>query len=276
LKDPEKRKRYDQLGTEWQHGQEFRPPPGWEFQFDFGPTSQGKQQGFFWSSSAGGFSDFFETLFGGGSLREKFQGSEGRRTFFRQHYGADQEAVLRLTLEEAFRGGAKNITLQSQSISADGSLSTREKRYDVKIPPGILPGQKIRLAGQGAEGSGGGSRGDLYLKVEIEPHPRFRIEERNLYTELAITPWEAALGAELKIQTVSEKVSLKVPPGTQGNQKLRLKGKGMPNTKGPAGDLYVVVQIRIPKTLSPQEQKLFVKLSKVSSFNPRNSDASQK
>ncbi|UCE51486.1 MAG: DnaJ domain-containing protein [Desulfobacterales bacterium] len=272
LKDSEKRKRYDQLGTEWQHGQEFRPPPGWEFQFDFGSASKGRQEGFFWSSGTGGFSDFFETLFGGGSLRE----GEGRRTFFRQQHGANQEAVLRLTLEEAYLGGTKNITLQSQSLSADGSLVTREKRYDVKIPQGILPGQKIRLAGQGVEGTGGGSRGDLYLKVEIEPHPKFRIDGRNLYTELAIAPWEAALGAELKIQTISERVSLKVPPGTQSGQRLRLKGKGMPNTKGIAGDLYVVAQIRIPKTLSPQEQELFLKLSKVSSFNPRNPNNSQK
>jgi curved DNA-binding protein len=270
LKDPQKRIRYDQLGTGWRHGQEFRPPPGWEFQFDFGPEAQGGQQAFFWSSGTEGFSDFFETLFGRGSPPE----GQGHRTFFRQRHGTDQEAVLRLTLEEAFRGGAKNITLQSRSLAADGSLSTREKRYEVKIPPGILPGQKIRLTGQGAQDSEGGPRGDLYLKVEIEPHPRFRIEGRNLLTELAIAPWEAALGMELKIQTF-ETVSIRVPPGTQGCQKLRLKGKGMPNAKGQAGDLYVVIKIRIPKTLSPQERKLFSELSKVSSFDPRNPDGSQ-
>jgi curved DNA-binding protein len=272
LKDPEKRKRYDQLGTEWQHGQEFRPPPGWEFQFDFGQASQDKPEGFFWSAGAEGFSNFFEALFGVGSMKQ----GHSHRSFYRQQQGVDHEAMLKLTLEEAFQGGIKNIILQSQILSAEGNPVNREKRYDVKIPPGILAGQTIRLAGQGAEGSGGGSRGHLYLKVEIEPHPRFRIDGRNLYTDLALAPWEAALGVELKIQTVSENVALKIPPGTQSGQKLRLKGKGMPNTKGPAGDLYVVVQIRVPTTLSQKERELFLKLSKASSFNPRNSVGRQK
>lgn len=268
LKDPEKRKKYDQLGSGWQQGDNFQPPPGWEHNFDFGSGRQGRQESFFWSSDGDDFSDFFETLFGG-QFQQGFSRSEGRQPFSRQSRGSDHEAVLRIPLEEAFRGGTKTITMQAAEPSADGSISTRQKSYDVKIPPGILPGQKIRLSGQGGKGSGGGGSGDLFLKVEIEPHPRFRLNGRDLYTEIPITPWEAALGASIDIQTLSEPVTLKVPPGTQSGQKLRLRAKGMPNAKGSPGDLYAVTQIKIPKSLSKKERQLFEELKKVSAFNPR-------
>lgn len=267
LKDPEKRKKYDQLGTDWRAGQDFHPPPGWGAQGFGGGPGRG-QEGFYWNSAGeGDFSDFFETLFGG-RFRGASARSGGGRPFARQK-GADQEATLRLSLEEAARAGAKSITLQTQSVDAQGRVVPSEKRYEVKIPPGILPDQRIRLAGQGGEGFGDGGRGDLYLRVEIEPHPRFRLEGRDLYTDLPVTPWEAALGGEATIQTLSGTVTLAIPPGSQSGRKLRLKGKGMPNARGNQGNLYAVIQIKVPKRLTEEERKAFQELGEISSFNPR-------
>jgi curved DNA-binding protein len=268
LKDPAKREKYDQFGSNWQQGDNFQPPPRWQYRSDFGRGQQGTEESFFWSSDGGQYSDFFEALFGG-RFHENVKGAQGGRPFSINRRGSDHEAVLRIPLEEAFRGGTKTITMQSTGPGLDGNPSSREKRYDVKIPPGIMPGQKIRLSGQGGKGSGSGGSGDLYLKVEIEPHPRFRLEGHDLYTELAITPWEAALGAQIDVQTLDETVTLKVPPGTQSGQKLRLRAKGMPNVKGRRGDLYAVMKIKVPKKLSKKERQLFEELSKVSSFNPR-------
>ena len=267
LKDPEKRQKYDQLGSSWQEGQEFRPPPDWESMFGFGAGRGGRTE-FHWGGS-GDFSDFFETLFGGRGFRD----ARGARPSGFGHAwpqsGADQEATIKISLEDAYHGATKSITLQSQSLGPDGKVSLQGKTYDVKIPPGILSGQRIRLSGQGGSGVGGGPSGDLYLRVELEPHPRYRLEGRDLYMDLPITPWEAALGCEAKIRTLSGELSLKVPPGTQSNQKLRLKGRGMPNPKGNSGDFYVVIQIAVPKSLSDQERELYDELKRVSRFNPR-------
>lgn len=270
LKDPEKREKYDQLGENWKSGQDFRPPPGWETQFDFGGGPG--QRGFRWTTGEGGdFSDFFETLFGGGPFRQARGGARGAaRGPVWQQEGADQEAVLRISLEDAYQGGTKTVSLQAQTTTPEGLISTQQKNYEVKIPQGILPGQKIRLTGQGGAGVGGGRSGDLYLKVEIDPHPLYRIEGgRDLYMDLPVTPWEAALGAEIQVSTLAGSVSLKVPPGTHSGQKLRLRGRGMPSSKGSPGDLYVVIQIMIPKKLSERERELFEELQKASQFNPR-------
>jgi curved DNA-binding protein len=268
LKDPEKRQKYDQLGPDWQAGQEFRPPPGWDVHFDFGRGGAGQSE-FQWGGT-GGFSDFFEALFGGRGFHEAGAGGgrRGRGQVWSQP-GADQEATIRISLEDAFRGGAKPISLQSQTMTPNGQLSVQERRYDVKIPAGILPGQKVRLSGQGGEGMGGGARGDLYLKVEIEPHPVYQLKERDLYMDIAVTPWEAVLGAEIAAQTPSGPITLKIPPGTQGGVKLRLRGKGMPNPKGAAGDLYATVSIKVPTKPGKREQELFEELRKASDFNPR-------
>jgi curved DNA-binding protein len=268
LKDPEKRKKYDQLGPRWKEGQDFHPPPGWEnIHFQYGPRPGAGAEGTF-RGSGEAFSDFFETLFGG-AFSQARGGAGGQGPFVHQQAGADHEATLRISLEEAYWGGTKAVTLELQRPSPDGTVSRQQKRLDVKIPRGVLPGQKIRLAGQGGQGIGGGERGDLYLRVETEPHPRFRLEGRNLYTDLALAPWEAALGAKVQVQTFDGPVTLKIPPGTHSGRKLRLKGKGMPNPKGAPGDLYVVAQIRVPKTLSQKEKDLFEELGKISSFNPR-------
>jgi len=258
LKDPEKRKRYDQLGAHWKTGQDFTPPPGWEVHFDFGPgAGKGVEDIIFGFGGRGssGFSDFFEALFGG--MRRGQAGAE-TSGFTRVRDGADQEATIRISLEDAYHGAQKIITLPNS-----------HKTYEVKIPAGILPGQKIRLAGQGEPGIGGGRSGDLYLKVEIEPHPVYRLEGRDLYMNLPIAPWEAALGGDVTVDTIAGPVTIRIPSGTQSGQKLRLKGKGMPNPKGAPGDLYAVVQIMVPKHLTAKERELFEKLRDISTFNPR-------
>ncbi|MEJ5299852.1 MAG: DnaJ C-terminal domain-containing protein [Thermodesulforhabdaceae bacterium] len=257
LKDPEKRKRYDQLGTNWKAGQDFTPPPGWEVHFGFGPGTGKIFEDIFGFEGSGstGFSDFFEMLFGG---MRRGQAGTGTSGFTRVRDGADQEATIRISLEDAYYGAEKIITLPNSN-----------KTYEVKIPAGILPGQKIRLAGQGEPGIGGGRSGDLYLKVEIEPHPVYRLEGRDLYMNLPITPWEAALGGDVTVGTIAGSVTIRIPPGTQSGQKLRLRGKGMPNPKGAPGDLYAVVQIMVPKHLSREERELFERLKDVSTFNPR-------
>ena len=236
LKDPEKRKMYDQLGPNWRSGQDFRPPPGWETQFDFGRG--GAHQAEF-SSGAGPVGSAISSrncLAAGVSDRPaavRRPEGFGRGAVWRQA-GADQETTIRISLEEAFRGGTKPIVFQSQVINPKGQLEVQERRYDVRIPPGILPGQRIRLTGQGGEGTGGGPRGDLYLKVEIEPHPVFTLKGRDLYMDVPVSPWEAVLGSEVRLSTLSGNIDLKIPPGTQSGQKLRLRGKGMPNPKGRA------------------------------------------
>jgi curved DNA-binding protein len=272
LKDPEKRKKYDELGANWKAGQDFRPPPGWETQFSHG-TGGGPGQAEFHFGGPGSFSDFFETLFGGQGFQEAFGGGRGgsRRAPVWRQRGMDQEATLRITLEEAFHGVTKAFTLQMQTVAPDGQLSTTGKNYEVKIPAGILPGQKVRLAGQGGEGGGGGEKGDLYLKIEIEPHPVYRLEGNNLYVDLPVSPWEAALGAEIQLATLSGSVTLKVPPGAHSGQKLRLRGKGIPSSRGTPGDLYVVLSIQVPRKLSVREQALFEELRKASTYNPRQS-----
>ncbi|SMC25382.1 curved DNA-binding protein [Desulfacinum hydrothermale DSM 13146] len=265
LKDPEKRAKYDQLGSHWQAGQDFRPPPGWDVHFDFGGGTG--QENFFWSGS-GDFSDFFEMLFGRSGFGCPRGGAGAQPGGMWRQPGADREAVLRISLEDAYHGAVKTVTLPPE-FSGPGAPTRSGKTLEVKIPKGILPGQKIRLAGQGQEGMGGARPGDLYLKVELEPHPVYRLEGRDLYMDLPITPWEAALGAEVPVKAPTGTYSLKVPAGSQSGQKLRLRGKGMPNPKGAPGDLYAVLKIVVPKRLTKEEKDLFRRLAQVSRFDPR-------
>jgi len=196
------------------------------------------------------------------------QGGFGRGPVFQQP-GADQETTIRISLEDAFHGGTKSVLLRGRMINPQGRMQVQEKRYDVKIPPGILPGQRIRLAGQGEEGSGGGRSGDLYLRVEIEPHPAFELKGRDIFMELPVAPWEAVLGSEVRLPALSGSIDLKIPAGTQSGQKLRLRGKGMPNRKGAPGDLYVTVVVKVPTHPSEKERQLFEELRKNSGFDPR-------
>ena len=268
LGDPEKRKKYDQFGSDWQHSDDFRKPPGNDQNFGFNARPGNQTESFFWSSEGGDYSDFFEALFGA-PLQEKESAYKAQGPFSSNRQGADHEATLRISLEDAFSGAAKSITLHSEDNGSGITSGPKDKHYEVKIPAGILSGQKIRLQGQGGRGRSGGESGDLYLRVVIAPHPIFQLDGRDLIAELAITPWEAALGAKIEMPTLSGPVSLKVSPGAQSGRKLRLAGKGMPNSKGKAGDLYAVLQIKVPKHLSQKEKELFEALAKTSDFNPR-------
>ena len=176
--------------------------------------------------------------------------------------GADREARLALTLEEAAHSGEREISLS-------GPTPEQSKTYVVQIPQGIRPGQRIRLAGQGEKGVGGAPPGDLYLMVEILPHPTFRLEDRDLYTTVPVTPWEAALGAEVTLATLDGAVHVKIPHGSSSGRKIRLKGKGFPDPRGSPGDLYAEISIRVPQTLSAEERELFEQLAQVSYFAPR-------
>ncbi len=174
--------------------------------------------------------------------------------------GPDQEAVLELDIEEAYRGGSRTITLPGPE---------GERTYTVKIPPGVADGQRIRLGGQGAQGRGGGSAGDLYLIVRLRPHARYRVDGRDIYIDLPVAPWEAALGATVPVPTPGGDVKLKVPAGSSSGRRLRLRGKGMPNQRGKPGDAYAEVRIVVPQSLSERERELFEELARASTFDPR-------
>ncbi|HET9272896.1 MAG TPA: J domain-containing protein, partial [Methyloceanibacter sp.] len=176
--------------------------------------------------------------------------------------GADHEARLELSLEEAARGGEREVRL------ADATHG-QSRAYRVKIPAGVRSGQRIRLSGRGGEGSGGGKTGDLYLNVDIAPHPRFRMDDGNLTVRVPVTPWEAALGSEIDVPTLDGPVRVRVPAGSSSGRKIRLKGKGFPGKDGP-GDLFAELQVAVPHPLSDQERELFEKLKEASAFRPRD------
>jgi curved DNA-binding protein len=255
LKDPEKRAAYDQFGNQWQAGQEFRPPPNWDAGFEF------KGGGF---TGASGFSDFFEAMFGRASpwSQETFRGGPGFRAA-----GDNHHAKIMLNLEDAFNGGSRTITLQSPRLDSQGRVATQAHTLNVKIPKGVTEGQRIRLAGQGSPGTGGGPKGDLYLEVKFNPHRLFRAEKRDIYLELPVTPWEAALGRTVTVPTLGGKVDLKLPQGAQSGQKLRLKGRGLPGS--PAGDQYVVLRIVAPRAETPAAKALYERMEKEIPMNPR-------
>lgn len=257
LKDPDKRAKYDRYGAAWKAAQQSggTPPPGYEDVWvDLGNTGE------IFFSGTSGFSNFFEQLFGSASGRQRPGNSNQAWQWSRP--GADREAHLALTLEEAAYGGEREVALAS---SATGPSKT----YLVHIPKGIRPGQRIRLAGQGDPGTGEGKAGDLYLTVDLLPHPLFRLEGKDLYTTLPVTPWEAALGAEVTLPTLDGAVHVKVPAGSSSGRKIRLRGKGFPGTQSGPGDLYAEISVRVPETLSVEEQKLFEQLADISQFTPR-------
>ena len=277
LRDPEKRKKYDLLGSNWRNGQDFTPPPGWDgMGGGFGGFGRGRQAT---GPTASSFSDFFESLFGGGfggfrnagGFRQAADESDDAGTEWRRgsEAGDDQEVRIRIPLEDAYHGAERTITLQMREAAPGGRVRTVKKDIKVKIPQGVVSGQKIRLAGQGAPGEGGGPAGDLYMLVELEPHPQFRVGGRDLFADLPLAPWEAALGTEITLPTLGGDVSLKIPAGTSSGQKLRLKGKGIPNPRGDAGDLFAEIRIVTPKNLSKREKEAWEALQGTSDFNPR-------
>ena len=256
LKDPEKRAAYDQFGENWKHGQDFTPPPGWDAGFEFAG-------GGFTGAEAEPFSDFFESLFGGGGFRRAGGHRQGWRT-----KGEDHHAKILIDLEDAYHGAEKSLSLKVPEVDPSGHVVTRTRTLNVKIPKGITRGQRIRLRGQGAPGSGGGEPGDLYLEVDFRPHPFYRIEGRDLYLDLPVTPWEAALGATVKVPTPGGIVDLKIPPGSRSGRKLRLKGRGLPGN--PPGDEYVVLTIETPAAKTEEQRQLYERMAEIMPFNPRS------
>lgn len=251
LRDKEKRKAYDQLGSQWQQGQEFRPPPGWESRF---------QQGF-GAEDLGGFSDFFAEIFGG-----RPGGFRYERREYRMH-GEDLHATIEISLEEAFHGGIRTLSLQSPEVDEHGQVRQRTRQLNVQIPRGVSEGQHIRLAGQGGPGMGGGQAGDLFLQVVFAPHPLFHAEGRNIFLELPVTPWEAALGTRIKVPTLGGKVEMTIPSGSQSGRKLRLKERGLPGR--PSGDQYIILRIETPPASSDKARELYRQMAEEIPFNPR-------
>lgn len=248
LEDPEKRRKYDQFGEHWKTAGQGGPPPGYEgVQFEWGGPG-----GFSFREGAD-FSSFFEMLFGGVP-----QGARGRRGP-RVARGGHAEGVLTLTLEEAARGGPRDVSIQD---ARTGQVRT----FEVKVPPGVVAGQRIRLAGQGEPGHGGGPPGDLFLRIDVLPHRSLRLDGRDVHVQLPITPWDAALGAEIRLPTLDGEVDMKVPPGSSSGRRIRLRGRGFPNPTGQAGDLYVEIRIVVPEELSPSEAELFRRLAEISAF----------
>jgi len=238
LKDPQKRAQYDQFGSNYQNGQSFTPPPGW-----------GQQGG----AGAGNFSSFFDNMFGGGGMGGA---GGGRDNFYAQ--GEDVNTKITISLEDAFLGAKKTIRRPSGS-SQTGTLN-------VKIPAGITAGKKIRLSGQGMAGAGGNA-GDLFLEIAIAPHAHYRLEDKDIYLDLPIAPWEAALGAKVTVPTLAGRINLKIPAGAKSGQKMRLKGRGLPSKE--AGDQFVVLQIMTPPADSDTAKQLYQQMAEELSFNPR-------
>ncbi len=266
LSDPAKRKKYDELGANWKQGAEFRPPPGWEnftggnargfrggggaeeFEFHFGGT---------------GFSDFFEQLFG--SRMRGSSGGFGRQAQFEEEdfaaRGRDIEGDIMVTLEEVMRGSVRPVSVRHNSHT---------NTYQVKVPAGVTEGQRLRVAGRGEAGSGGAASGDLYLRVRLAKHPDFAVEDHNLIYEAELAPWEAVLGASISVPTLDGRVNIKIPPGMQNGQKLRVRGRGLPDRSGGHGDLIVVTRVEVPQQISESERKLWEQLARESRFNPRD------
>ncbi len=265
LGDADKRKRYDLLGANWKHGEEFTPPPDWEnARHEFRGARPGRNP----LEGLGDFSDFFESLFGGARFGRQRGAAHGMEWGEPQSAGQDQEADITISLEDAFHGARKTISLQSDAPAERGRPQHHTRAYDVRIPAGTADGARIRLRGQGLPGMDGGAPGDLYLRVHIEPHPRLRMVGRDLETDLPLAPWEAALGARVSIDTLDGAAALTIPPGTQSGQRVRLRGKGLPSADG-RGDLYAVVRTVVPRDLTAAERRLFEELARVSTFRPR-------
>jgi curved DNA-binding protein len=265
LSDPAKRKKYDELGSGWKSGAEFRPPPGWE-SFSGGQVFRGRAQPgeeFEFHFGGTGFSDFFEQLFG-----SRMRGGFGSRGGFRAEEfaerGADIEGDIMVTLDEAMRGSVREV-----NVRRPVGRATKTETYQVRIPPGVTEGQKLRVAGRGEAGSGGGESGDLYLRVRLARHPDFEVDGHDLIYEAELAPWEAVLGAEISVPTLAGRVNIKIPAGTQDGQKLRVRGRGLPSRDNGHGDLFVVARIAVPSKISDAERKLWEQLKRESKFNPR-------
>ena len=256
LSDPEKRAAYDQLGRGYQPGQEFRPPPDWDAGFEF--SGRG-----FSPHEAADFSDFFAELFGRMGSAGARHGHAGMRM-----QGEDHHAKVLLDLEDAFSGAARQISLRVPQTDAQGRVRLATRTLNVKIPRGVRAGQVIRLAGQGAPGSGGAPAGDLLLEVQFKPHPRLRVDGRDLHLSLPVAPWEAALGAIVQVPLPQGSVKVRIPEGAQSGQHLRVRGHGIPGQ--PPGDLLLEIQVVLPPATTPQARLLYETMARDLAFDPRH------
>ena len=260
LKDPEKRAAYDQLGSHWRSGQEFRPPPDWGRGFEFSGSFGGGG-----AADDGGFSDFFSSLFGSRSPFGQARGGGRARGFAAA--GDDHVAKIAIDLEDAYRGGAQTIELKSPQLTEDGRVAVKPRTLKVTIPRGVVEGQRIRLAGQGSAGVGGGPPGDLYLEIGFRPHPLYQVDGRDVTLTLPVAPWEAALGATVQTPTLGGPVDLRIPPNAKAGQKLRLKGRGLPGST--PGDQYVSLKIALPPSDSPKAKEIYEQMHRELDFDPR-------
>jgi curved DNA-binding protein len=257
LSDPEKRAAFDQLG-QYRPGEDFRPPPGWERNFRF---EQGNLDDML------DLSELFAHFGGAGAFGGR--GSAGRRAGGFAMRGQDYEVTANLSLEELNRGTEVALDLAAPESTPDGGTRRVPKTVRVRVPRGATAGQRLRVPGKGGAGAGGGPAGDLYLDIAVRPHPLFRADGHDLYLDLPVAPWEAALGAEVEVPTLDGRVKIGVRPGSRAGQKLRLAGKGLATPGGGHGDLYCVIQVVVPSVLSDRERKLYEELAKVSRFEPR-------
>lgn len=257
LKDPEKRTAYDRLGADWEAGQDFRPPPDWNEGFEF-------HGGGFTGADSEQFSDFFDSLFGKGGFARGFTGRPSHGFHSR---GEDTHAKILIDLEDAYRGVTRTVKLEHPELGADGRPAVKARTLKVRIPKGVTQGQQIRLAKQGAIGMGDGGPGDLYLEVQFKPHRNYRIEGKDVFLDLPVAPWEAALGATVKVPTPSGTVDLTIPPNSFNGRKLRLRSRGIP-AKLP-GDLYVVVNVALPRADSAAAKSAYKDFQRAFDFDPR-------
>jgi DnaJ-class molecular chaperone len=291
LGDPEKRKKYDELGANWKSGADFRPPPGWEsFGGAFtgaGGRPQGENYEFHFGGT--GFSDFFEQLFG-----SRGRDGRGRRgsdpSLFPQEEtgerGRNIEGDLMVTLEEAIRGSVRTVSVQrpvvcdrcggtgirgnrSCDLCGGSGQVNKTQDFQVRIPPGVGEGQRLRVPGRGEAVPSGGTAGDLFLRVRFAKHPDFQVEDHDLICEADLAPWEAVLGTQVSVPTLNGPVQIKIPPGTQTGQRLRVRSQGLPQRGGERGDLFVQIRVQVPKRITDQERSLWEQLARDSRFNPR-------
>jgi curved DNA-binding protein len=276
LKDPEKRAAYDQLGSNWKAGQDFNAPPDWDagFEFDGGAyTGAGSTFHGFTDTGSGAFSDFFESLFGGNFQQTgaRTEGGYRQQTGYHQT-GNDHHAKILIDLEDAMKGATRSVSLRVPEVDGGGHVTTKERVLKINIPKGIKQGQHIRLTGQGNPGIGQGKPGDLYLEIEFNSHSIYRVDGRDVYLDLPVAPWEAVLGANVKVPTPGGLVDLKIKPGSANGSKMRLKGRGIPagSSNNSAGDLYVILQIALPPANTDAEKAAYEKMKQSFSFNPRS------
>lgn len=249
LGDVEKRAAYDELGRGHRPGQPFEPPPDWGSGRDFG-------------AGGGSAEDFFSDLFAHAGRR----GQRGAGAQFKMR-GDDVHASITIPLHDAYHGASRTVTMRAPERDAQGRVVTRERSLNVTIPKGVMPGQQLRLAGQGHPGVNGGTNGDLFLEIQLQPDARYRVEGRDVYENVPVAPWEAALGGQIDVPTPSGQVQVTVPAGSQSGRKLRLKGRGIPGH--PAGDLYLILDLVLPPANDERARELYQTMAREMAFNPR-------